>query len=120
MGKVYTLHCRFELVYGPAGPWSKLFSRCPGFRGTTILRDTRNPRRFLTIDLWDNEVQMEQALVEYKIEYSDMMDTFGEWTESMTEVGVFSVLAEATVRPLSRARQNRAGETRRSHRRTTH
>lgn len=110
---------RFELAYGPGGAWSKLFKRCPGFRGTTMLRDTKNPRRFLTIDLWNTEVQMEQALVEHRIEYADMMATFGEWSESMTEVGMFSVLAEATVRPRPRSRQNRAGETRRSRRQTT-
>ena len=28
---------QFELAYG--GAWSKLFTRCPGFRGTTVLRD---------------------------------------------------------------------------------
>ena len=30
---------QFELAYGPGGAWSKLFARCPGFRGTTLLRD---------------------------------------------------------------------------------
>ena len=34
---------QFELAYGPGGAWSKLFARCPGFRGTTLLRDTKNP-----------------------------------------------------------------------------
>ncbi len=41
---------QFELAYGPGGAWSKLFARYPGFRGTTLLRDTENPRRYLTID----------------------------------------------------------------------
>ena len=31
---------QFELAYGPGGAWSKLFARCLGFRGTTLLRDT--------------------------------------------------------------------------------
>ena len=108
----------FELAYGPGGAWSKLFARCPGFRGTTLLRDTKNPRRYLTIDLWETGAQREQALAENKAEYSDLEAAFGEWTESKTEVGIFSVLAEATVRPRGRAGRTKAREAGRS-RRTT-
>ena len=109
---------QFELAYGPGGAWSKLFARCPGFRGTTVLRDTKNPRRYLTIDLWETGAQREQALAERKAEYSDLEAAFGEWTESKTEVGIFSVLAEATVHPCGRARRTKAGEAGRRSRRT--
>jgi len=84
-----------------------------------VLRDTKNPRRYLTIDLWDTEAQREQALAERKAEYSDLEAAFGEWTESKTEVGIFSVRAEATVRPRDRAGRSKAGEARRGSRRTT-
>jgi len=106
---------QFELAYGPGGAWSKLFARCPGFRGTTVLRDTKNPRRYLTIDLWETGAQREQALAESKAEYSDLEAAFGEWTESKTEVGIFSVLAEATVRPRGRAGRSKGGEALRIH-----
>jgi heme-degrading monooxygenase HmoA len=109
---------QFELAFGPGGAWSKLFSRCQGFRGTTVLRDTKNPRRYLTIDLWETGAQREQALAERKAEYSDLEAAFGEWTESKAEVGIFRVLAEATVRPRGRAGRSKAGEARRSSRRT--
>ena len=110
---------QFELAYGPGGAWSKLFARCPGFRGTTLLRDTKNPRRYLTIEFWDTEAQREQMLAERKAEYSNLHAAFGDWTESKTEVGIFSVLAEATVHPRGRARRSKAGEARRRSRRTT-
>jgi heme-degrading monooxygenase HmoA len=110
---------QFELAYGPGGAWGKLFARCPGFRGTTVLRDTKNPRRYLTIDLWETEARREQALAESKAEYSDLEAAFGEWTESKTEVGMFRVLAEATVRPRGRAGRSKVGETRRGRSRTT-
>ena len=110
---------QFELAYGPGGAWSKLFASSPGFRGTTLLRDTKNPRRYLTIDLWDTEAQREQVLAERKAEYSSLDAAFGDWTESMTEVGVFRVLAEATVHPRGRAGRSKAGEARRRSRRTT-
>jgi heme-degrading monooxygenase HmoA len=110
---------QFELAYGPGGAWSKLFAQCPGFRGTTLLRDTKNPRRYLSIDFWDTEAQREQMLAERKAEYSSLHATFGDWTESKTEVGIFRVLAEATVHPRGRAWQGKAGEARRRSRRTT-
>jgi len=109
---------QFELAYGLGGAWSKLFAGCPGFRGTALLRDTKNPRRYLAIDLWDTEAQREQMLTERKAEYSNLDAAFGDWTESMTAVGIFRVLAEATVHPRGRARRSRAGEARRRSRRT--
>jgi len=109
---------QFELAYGPGGAWSKLFARCPGFRGTTLLRDTKNPRRYLTIEFWDTGTQREQMLAERKAEYSNLDAAFADWTESKTEVGIFRVLAEATVRPRGRARRSKAGEAGRRSRRT--
>jgi heme-degrading monooxygenase HmoA len=110
---------QFELAYGPGGAWSKLFARCPGFRGTTLLRDTKNPRRYLTIEFWDTVAQREQMLAERKAEYSNLDAAFADWTESKTEVGIFRVLAEATVHPRGRARRGKAGEARGRSRRTT-
>jgi hypothetical protein len=110
---------QFELAYGPGGAWSKLFARYPGFRGTTLLRDTKNPRRYLTIELWDAVGQREQVLAERKAEYSNLDAAFAGWTESRTEVGIFSVLAEATVRPRGRAGRSNAGEPGPRSRRTT-
>ena len=109
---------QFELVYGPGGAWSKLFSDCPGFRGTTLLRDMKKPRRYLIVDLWDTEAQREQALAEREEEYAKLNSDFADWAESKTEVGVFRVLAEATVRPRGRVRRSKTGEARRSSRRT--
>ncbi len=110
---------QFELVYGPGGAWSKLFAQSPGFRGTTLLRDTQNPRRYLTIDLWDTAAQREQALAECQDEYSDLDATLADWAESRTEVGVFRALAEATVHPRGSTGRAKAGEARRRRRRTT-
>lgn len=92
----------FELAYGPGGAWSQLFAACPGFRGTTVLRDAENPGRYLVIDLWDTAAQRQQALAERQAEYADLEADLDEWTESRTEVGTFRVLAQATVRPRGR------------------
>jgi heme-degrading monooxygenase HmoA len=109
---------RFELAYGPGGAWSKLFARCPGFRGTTLLRDTADPRRYLTIDFWDSEAQRDEMLAEHAAEYAALDATFAEWTEAEEEVGVFSLLSQGTVHPVAAKRRGGAGQTRGGSRRT--
>jgi heme-degrading monooxygenase HmoA len=94
---------QFELAYGPGGAWSKLFARYPGFRGTTVLRDVKNPGRYLTIDVWETESQRVQALDELQVEYYEQVMEFEKWTESKSEVGVFRMLSEAAVRPRGKA-----------------
>lgn len=90
----------FELAFGPGGGWGKLFARCPGFRGTTLLHDTNDPRHYLVVELWNTEVQRQQALSEYQAEYTKLETTMAEWTESRTELGAFRARVEATVRPI--------------------
>lgn len=90
---------RFELMYGPGGAWGRLFASCAGYRGSTLLRDTRNPRRYLAVDFWETESQRERALAERGAEYAQLEAALAEWAESRAGVGAFRVLAEATVRP---------------------
>jgi heme-degrading monooxygenase HmoA len=108
---------QFELAYGPGGAWSKLFAQSPGFRGISLMRDTQSPRRYLTVDVWDTVELREQALAEHAAEYAELDAAFADWTESETELGIFRVQAEATVRPRGRARRGKAGQARRSSRR---
>ena len=77
-----------------------------------MLRDTKNPRRYLTIDLWDTPAQREQVLAEREAECARLDADFAGWTESRTEVGIFRVLAEATVRPRGRQRRKSRRATR--------
>jgi heme-degrading monooxygenase HmoA len=104
---------QFELAYGPGGAWSELFAGAPGFRGTTLLRDTKDPRRYLTIDLWDTEAQRERALAEREAEYASLDAAFEDWTESRAELGTFRVQAEATVRPRGSAARSKPRVARR-------
>lgn len=96
---------QFELVYGVGGAWSKLFDKSPGFRGTTVLNDINNPKRYLIVNLWDTEVQQEQALSECADDYAKLKTNLEDWTESQVEVGVFRVRAEATVRPRGKTKR---------------
>jgi heme-degrading monooxygenase HmoA len=109
-----TFRAKFELAYGPGGAWSQLFGASPGYRGTVLLRDTHHPRRYLSIDSWDAEDQYEAFLKEHSNEYSSLDATFQEWTDAETKVGIYKLLAEATVRP--RPGAGRAGARPRSRR----
>jgi hypothetical protein len=109
---------QFELSFGPGGTWSRLFRDCPGFRGTTLLRDTERPGHYLAVEIWDGSTQREAALASRAAEYARLEASLACWTESRSEVGVFRVLAEATVRPRGHARQRRPGSARRRDSRT--
>ncbi len=45
---------RFESHYGPDGSWAWLFRRAPGYVGTELLQDRKDPLRYLTIDRWES------------------------------------------------------------------
>jgi heme-degrading monooxygenase HmoA len=90
---------RFELAFGPGGAWSRLFDRAPGFRGITLLRDVRDRRRYLMIEVWDSEAQRAQALAARATEYAGLSADLADWIESGAGLGVFTLLAEAAVRP---------------------
>jgi heme-degrading monooxygenase HmoA len=107
---------KFELAYGPGGPWSNLFAKSPGFRGTVLLRDTKNPRRYLTVDSWDGEAQRDGLLAERNDEYSALDAKFREWADSEAQIGIYRLLAEASVRPVPGARRRAPGSGHKSSR----
>lgn len=104
---------KFELAYGPGGAWSELFAKCTGFRGTVLLRDTKDPRRYLTIDSWETEAQRAAMLAEHADEYSALDSAFREWTIDEAEVGIYRILAEAMVRPSISKQKGKLGSGRR-------
>lgn len=98
---------QFELVFGRGGAWGKLFDRCPGYRGTSLLRDVENPLRYLIIDIWDSPEVREDTLAETESDYSKLLATMSEWTMSKTELGTFRLQAEGTVQPMTKTRRKR-------------
>ncbi|MBN2495379.1 MAG: antibiotic biosynthesis monooxygenase [Deltaproteobacteria bacterium] len=98
---------QLELAFGPGGAWSELVARQPGFRGTSLLSDTRDARRFLVVELWDSEEKRAEALAARRDELSRFDAMLDGWTESRTELGVFAVKAQGTLRPIGKARRPR-------------
>lgn len=79
----------FERFYGPKGGWAAFFAKGKGFVSTELHRDTKQPRRYLTIDRWvaqqDYETFRDQHLEEYK-EIDRQCERF---TEKETPIGSF-------------------------------
>jgi quinol monooxygenase YgiN len=79
----------FEDYYANSGPWAALFRKNAGYHGSLLLRDLQNPRRFLTIDRWEN-VALHRAMRERCGPEYQELDRAGEiLTESELHTGVF-------------------------------
>jgi heme-degrading monooxygenase HmoA len=79
----------FQRAYGPEGEWVQLFRRSSGYRGTRLLVDTEDPRRFITIDHWTSEAEYKAMQQSFQLEYAALDAAFAEWTESEREIGTF-------------------------------
>ncbi len=81
----------FERHYSSAGSWAALFARSRGFRGTHLLRDTEHPRRFLTVDAWDDLAAFQSFREQHAADYDALDRVCESFTESEHRIGVFGV-----------------------------
>ena len=84
----------FERAYGPDGAWARLFAAHDGFRGTVLLRDLAEPRRYVTVDSWDTASQRAAMLAAAREEYERLDRECAELTESERDLGTFAVNGE--------------------------
>jgi heme-degrading monooxygenase HmoA len=63
----------FEQVYGPDGPWARLFARAEGYAGTELLADAGRAGSYLVIDRWASRAARAAFLAAHGEEY----DAFG-------------------------------------------
>jgi quinol monooxygenase YgiN len=79
----------FESYFADSGPWTALFRKNSGYHGTVLLRDLQIPRRYLTIDRWENAALHRAMRERCKLEFEEL-DRAGEaFTESEKHTGVF-------------------------------
>lgn len=62
----------FERHYGPQGSWVQLFRQAPGYIQTIFLRDSTDPRRFVTIDRWENAEAYQAFRSAFSLQYADL------------------------------------------------
>jgi heme-degrading monooxygenase HmoA len=79
----------FEKLYSATGSWAVLFCGKSGFLGTTLLRDTQTPHRYLTVDRWDSIASHQIMRERFAKEYAAMDLDCEALTESERQIGVF-------------------------------
>jgi quinol monooxygenase YgiN len=79
----------FEQFYSATGSWATLFQASAGFLGTTLLRDTHSPGRYLTIDRWDSAVAQLRMRERFAKEYEAVDRDCEALTETERRIGVF-------------------------------
>jgi heme-degrading monooxygenase HmoA len=83
---------RFEDVYGTRGIWANFFMQGEGFIGTELNRDLKDPRRYLTLDLWVSKEAYDKFQAEHLAEYRTIDARCEQLTEHETELGRFERL----------------------------
>jgi len=82
----------FESAYRPDGPWGELFRESPGFISTTLMKDLRDPLRFLVADRWTSETTYEEFKRSVAERYLDLSDRGRRLYEREIEIGRFDFL----------------------------
>jgi len=83
---------RFEEAYGPNGVWATFFAKGSGFIATELNRDLKEPRRYLTLDLWASQEAYERFRTEHLAEYQAIDAQSEALTEQERELGRFERL----------------------------
>jgi heme-degrading monooxygenase HmoA len=78
---------QFEAIYSPNGAWAKLFRKEAGYLGTSFLRDTNDPQRYVTIDRWTSKEAYENFLNQREKEYKALDADCEELTEQESVLG---------------------------------
>jgi heme-degrading monooxygenase HmoA len=82
---------KFERSYGSEGAWVRLFSSDPAYRGTKLLRDVGEARRYLTIDSWKTHAAYKEFRGQHSQEYLAIDRVCEGLTERETKIGGFEV-----------------------------
>jgi quinol monooxygenase YgiN len=79
----------FENYYANSSPWTMLFRKNSGYHGSVLLRDIEQPRRYLTIDPWENAATHRAMRERFLAEYEELDRACEAFTESERRHGVF-------------------------------
>ena len=82
----------FASMYRPDGPWGELFRKSPGFVSITLMRDLKDPQRFMVADRWTSEAVYEDFKQSQAAPYRELSERGRRLIERETEVGRFDFL----------------------------
>jgi len=79
----------FERRYSSSGHWARLFAKSEGYEGTTLLRDAKDPDRYLVTDDWRDAESFAAFKQAHGAEYDALDKDCEALTESEVYVGTF-------------------------------
>jgi heme-degrading monooxygenase HmoA len=79
----------FAAAYGPRGDWARLFATGDGYCETQLLRDTTNPRRYVTLDFWKSCETHDRFRREHAREYKALDQRCERLTLKENKLGEF-------------------------------
>ena len=82
----------FERHYHADGTWAQLFRRSKGYHGTTLLRDSSAPSRYLLWDSWDSLASFDRFKHDHGADYAALDKKCEALTDEETQLGVFESL----------------------------
>lgn len=95
----------FERHYGPDGTWARLFAQARGYIGTSLLADTTQAGRYLTIDRWTDEAAYRSFRADFSADYARLDRECERLTAGETWLGAFTErdggVSQATKPPAS-------------------
>jgi heme-degrading monooxygenase HmoA len=80
----------FERHYGPDGTWARLFRLAPGYLGSELLRDRKDPLRYLTIDRWESREAWQAFRRMHGAEYERLDGEFEGLTTREAPLGEYA------------------------------
>lgn len=90
---------QFRELYGSHGEWVKLFRRAAGFVETTLFQDSKDHRRYVTVDRWESEASFREFRATFAAEF-ERLDRAGELlTLGENPLGEFRVDTVTPLRP---------------------
>jgi quinol monooxygenase YgiN len=80
----------FETLYRPDGDWSRLFRGSLGYVSTTLMRDAREPLRYLVSDRWTSREAYEAFKQEHDGAYRELSERGARLHRAEIELGRFT------------------------------
>ena len=82
----------FEQAYGADGDWARFFGTGAGFVNVELLRDSKKPNVYDTIDRWETATDYEEFSLQNAIQYRAIDERCERLTVKETHVGSFEVV----------------------------
>jgi heme-degrading monooxygenase HmoA len=82
----------FERIYCSDGRWAQFFSIDPAYISTSLMRDTLDPARYVTRDVWQSRAAYNSFRDSHAAEYQQIDRECSDLTIEERFVGIFEVL----------------------------